>query len=436
MYQAMLTRLTLPLAIVLAAVPLLLLAACDGPAVEPSPSPAGPTPTVTVPIEMPVVVSLAGYFDEQTLALLDAQIAAFEAANPDVRVELVAAEGDAEARRQEFARYLAAGDTSRDIYLLNSYWLAEFAAGGWLLPLDDLMAAEGLAPELFLPPAAEASTLDGHWLALPWTVDAGLLYYRRDLLDEVPGTWPALADALAGAAGTPYGFVGQGAAYETLTCNTLEFIWAFGGRVLDANGRAAFDTPETRAALQQMADLIDQGLAPPELADYREAASLAAFERGEAATMRNWFYAWERLNAPDAPLAGQVALAPLPAACLGGQSLGLSAGSLYPAQAFRFVAFLAGHEQQIQLGREGVQPPARATAYRDEELLQARPVLASFYDAVSLARPRPQSPAYPAISQAIYTEVNALLRGEQDAATTAAAVQVRLEAILSTTDEP
>ena len=409
------------------------LSACGGPAAAPGPTPTGPTPTVTVPVEMPVVISLVGFFDDQTLALLDSQIAAFEAANPDVRVELVAAEGDAEARRREFARYLAAGDTSRDIYLLNSYWLAEFAAGDWLLPLDGYMQAGGLVPELFLPPAAAASTIDGHWLALPWTADAGLLFYRRDLLDEVPGTWPGLADAVARVVdpgGTPYGLVWQGAAYETLTCATLEFIWTFGGQVLDTQGRPTFDTPQTRAALQQMADLVERGLAPPEVATYREAAALAAFENGETVAMRNWFYAWDRLEAPDAPLAGRVAIAPLPASCLGGQSLALAAGSLYPAQAFRFVAFLAGHEQQVRLGREGVQPPARATVYRDEELLQARPALRSFYDAVSLARPRPPSPAYRAISEAIYTEVNALLRGEQDAAATAAAVQARLEATL------
>ena len=73
----------------------LLLAGCG-----PSPSPAlpatptGPAATVTVPIEMPVVVSVAGFVDEQTLSLLAEQIAAFEAANSDVRVELLAVKLD------------------------------------------------------------------------------------------------------------------------------------------------------------------------------------------------------------------------------------------------------------------------------------------------------------------------------------------------------
>lgn len=409
------------------------LASCGPPTAVPSPSAAGPTPTVTVPFEMPAVVSLAGYFDDQTLALLDGQVALFEAANPDIRIELVAAEGDAEARRQEFAGYLAQGDSSRDIYLLNSYWLAGFAAEGWLLPLEEYLAAEEISLDLFLPATIQASTFEGRPLALPWTADAGLLYYRKDLIEQVPSTWSELehtAALVAGGQGPPYGFVWQGAAYETLTCATLEFVWASGGQVLDAAGQAAFDSPETRAALQQMAAFVTEGLAPPEVASFREAAAMDAFAREDTAMMRNWFYAWERLNAPDAPLAGRVAIAPLPAVCLGGQSLALSASSLSPAQAFRFMAFLAGHEQQVQLGRQGIQPPARATVYRDSGLLEARPALRSFYEAVSIAQPRPQSPLYHAISEAIYTEVNALLRGDQDATATAAAVQAQIEDVL------
>jgi multiple sugar transport system substrate-binding protein len=200
----------LPATLIASVLTALLVVACGAPTSGPSPSPAGPRPTVTVPIDMPVVISLVGAFDEQTLALLDSQIATFEETNPDIRVEVVAAEDDIAERRQEYAGYLAQGDSSRDIYLLDSAWLAKFAAEGWLLPLDDYLEAEGLTPGLFLPPTVQASTVGGRLMALPWTADAGLLYYRQDLVDEVPRTWPELATAaarLTGPAGTPYGFV-------------------------------------------------------------------------------------------------------------------------------------------------------------------------------------------------------------------------------------
>ncbi|RPI47247.1 MAG: hypothetical protein EHM56_14880, partial [Chloroflexi bacterium] len=67
-------------ALVTLAACILLLAAACGPSPSPGPQPAGPAATVTVPIAMPVVISLAGFFDDQTLAVLYEQIAAFEAA--------------------------------------------------------------------------------------------------------------------------------------------------------------------------------------------------------------------------------------------------------------------------------------------------------------------------------------------------------------------
>ena len=119
----------------------------------------------------------------------------------------------------------------------------------------------------------------------------------------------------------------------------------------------------------------------------------------------------------------------MPASCLGGEVLALSAHSLYPEQAFRFMAFLLGYEQQMEMARGGVQPPALETIYSDAGLLAEAPVFEALHTALSAARPRPQSAAYLALSEAIYSEANRMLRGEQDAEATAAAIQRRLEAI-------
>jgi multiple sugar transport system substrate-binding protein len=272
---------------------------------------------------------------------------------------------------------------------------------------------------------------------MPWTVDGGLLYHRRDLLDQYgrqpPETWAELSEValtIQSQEGLPYGLVWQGEANETLTCNTLEFIWAYGGDLLDEDGAVIFDSPQTRAGLQHMTDLVTTGISPLDVASYNEATALADFLRGDAVFMRNWAYAWDRLNSNDSPVAGQVGLAPLPASCLGGQSLAISAHSHHPEQAFRFVAFLIDHPQQLQLARQGVHPPALEQVYRDPELLAEKPVFQDLQTTLSATRPRPQSPAYLALSEAIFSEVNKMLQAEQDAATTAAIIQRRLEAIL------
>jgi multiple sugar transport system substrate-binding protein len=414
-------------------------AACGPPATVTSPAPAGPTPSVTVPFELPIIIDVLGRFDDGTLAVLDKQIAAFEAANPDVKVEIITKPGSLSQQpsaslREQYAAILDNEDTRVDILLLDDTWLVEFTTNGGLTPLDGYASADGVGLEGFFPAAMEASTIHDQLMALPWTVDGGLLYYRADLLDRhnyaLPETWPDVQRVALGIQSgevLPQGFVWQGAAYESLTCNTLEHVWASGGQVLDEGGRVAFDSPQTRAALQQMADLVTSGASPQEIATYREQTALAAFQAGDAALMRNWSYAWAILNGDDSPLAGRVGVAPLPATCLTGQSLALSAYSLHPEQAFRFMAFLVGYDQQVQLALAAGPFPAVETVYRDPALGDDAPFYAALEAALSDARPRPRSVAYQDLSAAIYGEVNKMLAGEQDVAATAANAQRGIE---------
>jgi multiple sugar transport system substrate-binding protein len=401
------------------------------------PSPTGPTPTVTVPFELPVAIAITGYFDDQTLSVLDQQVAIFEEQNPDIKVAILSAPRLEAKRHEAFTKHLGEGDTSRDIYVLDTTWLAEFDTNGWLAHLDDYVKVHEIQLEDFFPATIQASSIDGKLVALPWLIDGGLLYYRQDLLEEYgyepPASWDELqqiALEIEAKEDVPYGLVWQGAAYESLTCNTLEFVWAHGGDVLNEEGDAVFDSPETRGALQKMSDFVKQDISPPEVTTYNEAMALADFQSGGALFMRNWTYAWDRLHSADSPVAGQIGLAPLPASCLGGKVLALSADSLHRDEALRFMSFLVNYEQQLQIARQGIQPPALQTVYHNAELLAQDPVFSELLTGLSASRPRPQSPAYLEISEAIYSEVNRMLQGRQDAAATAETIQRRIEEAL------
>jgi multiple sugar transport system substrate-binding protein len=385
---------------------------------------------------MPITIALAGPFSDQVLNVLDQQINAFEAENPDIRVAVLRTPRGEARRREAFAEELrTGGDTSADIYALDPHWLPEFYAEGWLVPLDDYVERYGLKMEDFFPPAAEASSLDGRLVALPFLLDGGLLYFRQDLLSrygyEAPLDWRQLQEAalaIKEGEGLPAGLVWQGAPYESLTCNALEYIWAYGGQVLDVRGSPIFDTVETRAGLQQMVDLVESGASPPTVASYTERETLDDFQAGNAALMRHWASVWPYLEGSESLPVDQIGIAPLPASCLGGLQLALSTHSLYPEQASRFMAFLVSPAQQVQLALGANQLPALNTVYQDARLLAEKPTLARLRDALDPARQRPRSPVYAQISEAIYTEVNTMLLGTQDAAATAANIQRRLEA--------
>jgi multiple sugar transport system substrate-binding protein len=417
----------------LAAIALLLLIGCGADLPGPTPPPSGPAPTITVPIDMPGVVTVWGRFGEDELILLDQQIARFEAANPDLLVEIVKPEGAVQSV-DALAQLLVDPNTAPDIVALTDTWLPGLAAQGLLAPLDSYVESHGMALTEFLPQTLEASRLNGVLYGLPRLTDGGLLYYRTDLLQAsglpVPATWTDIQQTalrLKAEANLKHGYVWQGAAYDSLACTTLEFVWAFGGEVGYNQGKLQFDSPEARQALAQIADLVTSEASPTDITSYREGTSLQAFAQGDAALMRNWVYAWDQLNAKDSPMQGRVGVAPLPASCQLGQTLALSAQSFYPDRAFRFMQFLTGYDAQIEMAIDLGRPPTRAAVFGDANLLAARSEYTLLGPALAETRARPGGAELLPLSEAIYVEVSQMLDQNQDPDTTAARIQQRLD---------
>src|SRR5215210_7758344 len=113
-----------------------------------------------------------------------------------------------------------AGDGKIDVISGDVTWPARFAARGWISDLS-----ERLAPEMrkqYLPYTVESNTYEGAIYGVPWFTDAGMLYYRKDLLEdsgfsEPPKTWEELkeqARKVQEDSGTKFGYVFQGADYE------------------------------------------------------------------------------------------------------------------------------------------------------------------------------------------------------------------------------
>jgi multiple sugar transport system substrate-binding protein len=142
-------------------------------------------------------------------ALVQAQLARFEAQHPDLRVELRATPDEADTRHQLYVHWLNAHATDPDVLQLDVIWTPEFAAAGWVHPLDRFRPAT----DQFLPAAVAANSWRGQLFALPWFVDVGMLYWRTDLADRPPRDLAALA-AEAASPGSPSGFVWQGARHE------------------------------------------------------------------------------------------------------------------------------------------------------------------------------------------------------------------------------
>jgi multiple sugar transport system substrate-binding protein len=359
-----------------------------------------------------------------------------------IRVRQETLPSSSDEQHQFYAINLNAGSSDFDVFAVDVVWVAEFAQAGWLSDLTHLMTPAAAA-DYFDGPLA-AVQYGGKTFALPWFVDAGLLYYRKDLLAKhgfpVPQTWEQLAaTARAIARFEPglYGFVWQGKQYEGLVCNVLEHLWSGGGEVLRGD-EPVLTTAENVRALGFVRSLIDPSHVTPDfVTTLTEESSRTMFGTGRAVFHRNWPYAWSLFQRDGSPVKDKVGVAVLPhhpghrsAAALGGWQLAVNARSRHPEAAEKLAAFLASTPAQKALAvAYGLSPPRRSL-YSDPELLAAQPFLAQLASVMDSARPRPVTPRYIAISQALQAEFSAVVSGARPAEAALARAQRRIEEIM------
>lgn len=411
----------------------LLMAAC-APAAAPSPQVVKETVEVpvkeTVVVEGKVTLIVTGPSSGETgYTVLKDQLDRYMADNPNVEAKIQEMPWSSTQQHDMFVTWAAGELPVPDIFRLDIIWPPEFAAAGWAVPLDDYVEAAGIDMGEFLEGPVAGNTVNGKLYAMPYFTDAGLLYYRKDLLEkygfEPPETFADLKEqalAIVEQEGIPNGFVWQGDAYEGLTVDLLEYIWGNCGAVLDEEGNVVLDSPEAVEAIQVMVDYIESGVSPEGVATYKEEDARNVFQRGDAVFMRNWPYAWSLMNADDSPVKGKVGAKPMvhgegcqSAAGLGGWNLAINKFSKHPEEAFKLIAFLTNEENQKQNSIEAGLSPTRKALYEDPDVLEANPFYETLFDVFVNARPRPVHPRYPEISSVLFTEVHKALVGEQTA---------------------
>ena len=121
-------------------------------------------------------------------------IADFEVRHPGVKVVQEVGPHSSTEFHDLVTQKLRNRDPQMDVFFMDVIWPAEFAAASWALPLDAFFSAA--ERNLFLAAPIQADTYDGRIYGVPMFVDAGMLYYRKDLLEKhnfpPPRTWPEL----------------------------------------------------------------------------------------------------------------------------------------------------------------------------------------------------------------------------------------------------
>jgi trehalose/maltose transport system substrate-binding protein len=362
------------------------------------------------------------------------------------QVNVISTPNSATERLALYQQILAAGSADIDVFQIDVIWPGILASH--FIDLSEHIDQERV--DQHFPAIVANNTVGDALVAMPWFTDAGLLYYRTDLLEKYgkqpPTTWQELTETAKEiqdgerAAGNDkmLGFVFQGKAYEGLTCDALEWVDSFGGGTIVAeDGSITINNEKAAAALDLAATWIGE-IAPEGVLNYAEEESRGVFQSGNAVFMRNWPYAWALGNAPDSPIAGKIGVDQLPkggadgkhTGALGGWQLAVSKYSQNAEAAVDLVRYLTSREEQKRRAIKGAYNPTIAALYEDEEVLEATPFFGELYETFTNAVARPSKVTgakYNQVSSEFYNAVHEVLSGKADAASSLEALESRLD---------
>lgn len=377
-------------------------------------------------------------------------ISAFNKVYPNIHVTLTSAPTNTDTNRATLATEISGGSATPDVFMGDVIWPAQFGAHQLAVPLSDYLPASYFAQ--FAPGLVAGASYKGKIYGSPLFEDQGFMYYRKDLLAKEgltpPTTWEQLesdAQKLQKAGLVKYGFVWQGASYEGLTCNFMEYLASAGGTATNSTyTTATLDSPAAIKAVTFMRSLVTTGVSPSAITTFQEPQALATFQTGNAAFMRNWDYAYDASISAAAGgklTASQVGVEPMPAFAgqptpgysnIGGWNMYINPHSKNVAADLTFIKFLASPTAQTILAADYGEIPTTIAVRDAAKTAALNPVFAIVSKTKLVPRPA-GTPNYPALSTAIYTNVNAALAGSTSPSSAMSAAQSQASSALSST---
>jgi trehalose/maltose transport system substrate-binding protein len=375
-------------------------------------------------------------------------IAAFNKVYPNIHVTLTSAPTNTDTNRATLATEISGGSSTPDVFMGDVIWPAQFGAHQLAVPLSQYLPASYWAQ--FAPGLVAGATYKGQVYGSPLFEDQGFMYYRKDLLAKEhlspPTTWEQLeseALTLQKAGLVKYGFVWEGASYEGLTCNYMEYLADASGSATNAGYTTA--TLNSAAAIKAttfMRSLITSGVTPAAVTTFQEPQAMAIFQTGDAAFLRNWDYAYSASISPAAGgklTASQVGVEPMPTFAgsptpgysnIGGWNMYINPHSKNVAADLTFIKFLASPTAQNILAADYGEIPTTIAVRDAASTASLNPVFAIVSKTKLVPRPA-GTPNYPALSTAIYTNVNSALAGSTSPSAAMSAAESQANTALS-----
>lgn len=275
---------------------------------------------------------------------------------------------------------------SYDVVAVDYYWPGEFARSGWMLPLDEWIARDGVDLSGIFPAFFDVNgKVDGATYYIPYYPYPMGIVYRKSMGIEIPETMDEFVEyAKSLKTDDMYGLAMQGAATDPIAMEWLNFLFANGGDLYDADLKTpAVNNEIGQKALAQYIDLIDNAAQTGAAGANLDDAS-ATFAEGRAAMMVTYVTIFAGLfQDPEvSSVVDDWDVAPMPGTHQGNVgvwSFGVPKSSKNPEAAWEFVKWVTSepvaHARALQGGS-----PVYASFYSDPDILAKFPYLTKALD--------------------------------------------------------
>ena len=346
-------------------------------------------------------------------------------AKTGIKVDLTILGG--EVINNKISTELLGAQSSFDVMSIRGDSIPLYATKGTLLDIGPLLKDPKTTPAAYAlddiaPRALGYYSWDGKQVALPWTVDSYVLYYRKDLFAKAGLNTPPRSAAeyatyaakLNNPAARTYGTGLTMQRSHNLTSEYYQWLSIFGGSVVDANGNVALDSPAARQSLDFYLRLKDS--APPDVTNWAFERLTTGLSQGEVAMAVQWAsVAAVMEDASQSKVAGKIAYAtlpaePNPAAVIGGWGLTIPTKSTNQANAFAFLQWMTSPEMTKEIAGLGG-GPVRVSLAQDATLNEKFPWFKVQSESLERAVPRPRTPSWPEIDDVMSTELSQVIIG-------------------------
>lgn len=307
-----------------------------------------------------------------------------------------------------------------DVVSMDDPWMPQFAGGEFLMNLQELMDAQGVAPdEDFIPELLALGDFPaGTGLrGIPWVGNVQVFAWRTDVLEDagltVPKTWDEVlttAQAITDASGAEglYGIGLRGISGNPAATSFLPVLRGYGTDLFDENWEPQLETPQALEALNTQLALAK--LAPPGVENVGHAENGINMYEGIIAQSAD-IWPDQLLQIFDPELSKVVGMVDIggepaqegvsPANMTGNWLLGIPEGSQNAEAALDFILWFTAPEQQLRLLLDQNIPATRLSVMENPEAVEKLPFLPGLLSAGRNALPRPRTPYYNAV-EAIY----------------------------------